>query len=313
MTTGFVDMTGAAPVAGDATATSTDAGRRTVADRGLLVRRLIGLAVTVGGVLLLSLVVYLYGFTPLTHARDQQRLLQSLTGTATAEAKSRFALVNGSIPPEGHPLGLLHIPSIGLSQAIVEGTSAADLQAGPGHMPGTAIPGTPGNAVIAGKRVTFGGPFRHLGSLRPGDAIHVTDGLGTFTYTVRSVGTVVAGQTDVITNTTANQLTLVTSNSSLMTSGRLVVTAALRGLPVASPTALPSVIPSSELGLSGDPSAGGALLFWVELLLLVAGFTAFALWRWRRPWPTYLLASPVLLACGLFAAESFARWLPATL
>ena len=122
-----------------------------------------------------------------------------------------------------------------------------------------------------------------------------------------------AGHRDVVTPGIANTLTLVTSSSSITANGRLAVVAKLRGLPVASPVASPAVIPATELGLSGDPSAGGAILFWVEMLLLAAGFTAFALWRWRRPWPTYVLAAPVLFACGLFAAESVARWLPATL
>jgi hypothetical protein len=40
--------------------------------------------------------------------------------------------------------------------------------------------------------------------------------------------------------------------------------------------------------------------------------TAFAVWRWRRPWLIYLFAAPVVVACGLFACESVARALPAT-
>lgn len=313
MTTGFVDLSAPQATAPEA-ATAPAEATSPALDRSAVIRQVAGVILSVVGILLLSLVVYLYAFTPLTHSRDQQKLLQSLTTSSNpATSQGQFALINGKVPAEGSAVAILHIPAIGLSQVVVQGTSAADLQAGPGHMPGTALPGTPGNAVIAGKRVTFGGPFAHIGSLHRGQPIRVIDGLGTFTYRVVSVRSVPSGRADVVSQTSTNRLTLVTSNSSLVTSGRLVVAAKLVGLPVAPPSALPGVIPSGELGLSGDPSAGGSILFWSEMLLLVAGFTAFALWRWRRPWPTYLLAAPVLLACGLFAAESIARWLPATL
>ena len=167
MTTGFVDVKPPAPVAPagtDAAATDAASTGRPAVDRGLMIRRLAGVVVTTLGVFFLALLVYLYAFTPLTHNRDQQRLLHSLTG----DASSTFALVSGRVPPEGSAVALVRIPSLGLSQAVVEGTSAADLQAGPGHMPGTALPGTPGNAVIAGKRVTFGGPFSRSA---PSDAV----------------------------------------------------------------------------------------------------------------------------------------------
>jgi LPXTG-site transpeptidase (sortase) family protein len=276
-----------------------------------LVRRLVGAVLTAVGIFLAVLILFLYVFTPLTAARDQHRLLAQLTST-TASAKT-FALTKGVLPAEGSPVGILRIPAIHLSQAVVAGTSAADLQAGPGLMPGTPLPGAAGNSVMAGRRVTFGGPFGALAQLRSGDSIRVTDGLGTFLYTVRSVRTVSSGRPDVIGPAPDNRLTLVTSNSRFVTTGRTVVVAALRGDPVTSPTSASNVVATGELGLSGDPGAGGDILLWVDLLLIVAVATGFALWRWRRPLPTYLLAVPVLVACGLFAAQAIAMSLPATL
>jgi sortase A len=274
-----------------------------------LVRQMVGAAVTAVGILLAMLLLFLFAFTPLTAARDQHRLLASLT----SNARGTFALTQGVVPKEGSPVAVLRIPKLHLTQAVVEGTSASDLEAGPGLMPGTVLPGEPGNAVIAGRRVTFGGPFGSIGTLRSGDRVRVTDGLGSFLYRVRSVRSVSSGQPDVIGEAPDNRLTLITSNSSLVTTGRQVVVATLAGLPVAPPARTSPVIPSGELGLSGDPGAGGDILLWVDLLLLVAAATGLALWRWRRPLPTYLLALPVLLACGLFAAEAVARALPATL
>ncbi len=208
-------------------------------------------------------------------------------------------------------MAVLQIPSIGLDQVVVTGTSAADLMNGPGLMQGSSLPGSPGNAVIAGRRVTFGAPFGGIGSLRPGTKIHVVDGAGSFTYKVTRVHEVGIGQKDVVLPTNDNRLTLVTSNSSLVTSGRLVVQAALVGPAVNVPNNTVSV-PSYDLGLSGDPAAGGLAAMWSFLTIAFLVAAAFAVWKLRRPWLIYLFAAPVVMLCGLFACESVARALPAT-
>ena len=56
----------------------------------------------------------------------------------------------------------------------------ATLDRGPGHWPGTAMPGQRGNVVIAGHRTSHGGIFRHINNLGSGDQII----LGGFTYVV---------------------------------------------------------------------------------------------------------------------------------
>ena len=125
-------------------------------------RQLAGLALLGVGVLIVLFLVYLFAFTPLSASRDQQRLAQSLTG----KPDYRYGLVAGRTPPEGAAIGVLDIPALQLDQIVVQGTSAADLMKGPGLMPGSALPGSPGNAVIAGRRVTFGGPFGAIGKLQ---------------------------------------------------------------------------------------------------------------------------------------------------
>jgi LPXTG-site transpeptidase (sortase) family protein len=274
-----------------------------------LVRPVAGGLITAVGIALALLILFLYAFSPLTASRDQHRLLSELTGNP----KSTFALTSGIVPREGSPVALLRIPSLHLTKAVVAGTSASDLEAGPGLMPGTVLPGEAGNAVIAGRRLTFGGPFSSIGTLHTGDTMRVTDGLGTFLYSVRSVRTIASGRTDVVGASRDNRLTLITSNSSLEPTGLQIAVGKLVGRPVASRTPPSSVTPASELGLSGDPNAGWAIALWLALFILVAAATGAALWRWRRPLPTYLLALPVLVAFGLLAAEAVARALPATL
>ena len=280
---------------------------RTITVPDLPWRRLGGFALFgVAGLIVLFL-LYLFAFTPLTAARDQKRLADSLKG----QPLTVYKLVAGHLPPQGSAVAVLQIPSLGVDKVVVQGTSAADLMNGPGLMPGTSLPGSPGNSVIAGRRLTFGGPFGSIGSLRSGEKIRVVDGAGSFTYKVTSVRHVAIGQKDVVLPTADNRLTLVTSDSSVVTSGREVVRAKLVGRAVAVPDGTVS-IPSYDLGLSGDPAAGGLAALWSFLTLVVLVGAAYAAWRLRRPWLVYLFAAPVVLMCGLFACESVARALPAT-
>lgn len=61
---------------------------------------------------------------------------------------------------------------------VLDDVSMDDLQRGPGHYPGTALPGEPGNFAVAGHRTTYGAPFFHLDALRRGDHVLVTDRQG---------------------------------------------------------------------------------------------------------------------------------------
>ena len=147
---------------------------------------MIGLALTGVGVLVVLFVVYLFVFTPVTASRDQQRLAQRWPASPWPSSAWSPAIC----PPRAAPVAVLQIPVLHLNQVVVEGTSAADLMNGPGLLPGSALPGSPGNAVIAGRRVTFGGPFGIAAPAPQGDRIRVVDGAGTFTYRVTRTFTV---------------------------------------------------------------------------------------------------------------------------
>ena len=84
----------------------------------------------------------------------------------------------------GDPVGKLLIDRIGLSSVVVEGTDAGDLRKGPGHYPGTPLPGQRGTVAIAGHRTTYGAPFRKIDKVRPGEEIVVVMPYGRFTYKV---------------------------------------------------------------------------------------------------------------------------------
>ncbi|MEA2418562.1 MAG: sortase [Thermoleophilaceae bacterium] len=87
-------------------------------------------------------------------------------------------------PLPGDALGKLRMPSIGVSEYVVEGTDADNLRKGPGHYPDTPLPGQHGTSAIAGHRTTYGAPFRNLDKLHKGDRIVVELPYGTFVYRV---------------------------------------------------------------------------------------------------------------------------------
>jgi sortase A len=100
-----------------------------------------------------------------------------LSGTAAARP---ITLVTGQ------PFAVLRIPAFGAQWrfAVVEGTTLAQLAEGPGHVPGTQLPGEPGNFAVAAHDITAGNAFLHLASLRRGDGITVTTVNGTYRYQV---------------------------------------------------------------------------------------------------------------------------------
>src|SRR5215208_986964 len=85
---------------------------------------------------------------------------------------------------EGDPLGRIRMRSIGVSSVVVAGTGASSLRLGPGHYPGTPLPGARGTVAIAGHRTTYGAPFRKLDRLARGDRVELLMPYGTFVYRV---------------------------------------------------------------------------------------------------------------------------------
>jgi sortase A len=83
----------------------------------------------------------------------------------------------------GDTLAKLSIPRLSTNLYVVEGDDDALLRRAPGHLPGSALPGMPGNSIIAGHRDTH---FRVLKDIRPGDDILLQTSDGFFRYRVNS-------------------------------------------------------------------------------------------------------------------------------
>lgn len=81
-------------------------------------------------------------------------------------------------------LGGISIPKLGLDAPLLEGIRLTTLDNGPGHWPGTAMPGEIGNVVVAAHRTSHGAPFRNIDQLVAGDTVMFSTDAGEIEYTV---------------------------------------------------------------------------------------------------------------------------------
>jgi len=135
------------------------------------------------------------------------RLFQRSELQATAMRPHRTRPAQAPYPQDGTVLATLSIPDLRLSFVVVEGVSSRDLSLGPGHIPGTPLPGEDGNVAIAGHRDTV---FRPLRWIRPTQTIRLTTPRGERDYRVVSTEIVNIRDVRVLNPTERNTLTLVT-------------------------------------------------------------------------------------------------------
>jgi sortase A len=133
------------------------------------------------------------------------RLLDQLMHDRSAPNGGTLSIV--SLTAEHGLIGRIDIPRIGISAIVIEGTGSATLRRAVGHIPGTALPGGPGNIGVSAHRDTF---FRPLRNIQRNDIITFTTLLGEYRY--RVVSTKIVGPDDVaVLDPAGNEiLTLVT-------------------------------------------------------------------------------------------------------
>ena len=90
------------------------------------------------------------------------------TSDAGRHASKRPIEVRAFRPSPGDAIGVINIPSIGLKDVVMEGVSDQVLLTGPGHLPGTALPGSAGVSVLAAHRDAH---FRSLKDVDVGDRV----------------------------------------------------------------------------------------------------------------------------------------------
>ncbi len=153
-----------------------------------------------------ALAVSYVAFT-LIHAKLYQAAAGDALETQIHAEEQHMAAVSGPAIKEGDVLGRLEIPNIGLSVAVLQGTSSKTLLLGVGHIEGTALPGEPGNIGIAGHRDTY---LRELKNIRASDEIQIQTATGLSRYEVDWIQIVDPSDTEVLAPSTGSALTLVT-------------------------------------------------------------------------------------------------------
>jgi sortase A len=154
-------------------------------------------------------------FTSIDASLTQRQLARSLEKsrthigvTAQATLDHSTADVDKAPAPLGSRLiGRLQIPKLDVSSVILEGVGPQTLRVALGHVPGTSLPGQPGNVVIAGHRDTF---FRPLRKMEVCDELSIETTARTYYYQVRSFEIVDPHNVNPLRLHNKNELTLIT-------------------------------------------------------------------------------------------------------
>jgi len=262
----------------------------------------------VAGAVVLAFLFYAFVLTGLEESRSQRALLPAFTEGVRAQTMDGLA----AVPAPGSPVAMIEIPSIGLRQVVVEGSSPEMLERGPGHLPDTPLPGEFGNSVVLGRRLTYGAPFARLGEIQTGDSVTMVTGRGSFTYVVNRVGYVQPGEPDVTGPALDSRLTLVTSGPSLAPNDRLIVVGLLQGDPVGAPSRPSVAVAPDEFGQTGNVTGLLLAILWAAVLAAVILLTV----RIYRVWPVraaYVVSTPAVLFLLWLIFENLVRVVPGTL
>lgn len=125
------------------------------------------------------------------------------------------------------PVGRIEIPAIGVDKTMYDGITLKTLNEGPGHWPGTAMPGKVGNSVIAGHRTSHNKDFRNIDKLQPGDEIILSDDTGRYVYKVTRTEVVQPDALWIVDQTPSATATLFACHPPGSTRERIVVFADL--------------------------------------------------------------------------------------
>lgn len=194
------------------------------------IRKLTGIILILVGLTIISSIVY-----KKIETKKKQQELQNILEQVINEEKEEVTGEKQEQEQElesinGYkPIALMEIPSINLSQGIVEGISDASLQYYLGHFETSVGPGEKGNFSIAGHRVSdYSEAFVNLYKAEIGDEIIVKANKKEYIYKITNSFIVSPTDISVLENTDNATITLVTctvgAKERLIVKGDLVET-----------------------------------------------------------------------------------------
>jgi sortase A len=120
-------------------------------------------------------------------------------------------------------IGEIEIPSIQVKHTVYEGITLTVVDHGPGHWPGSALPGDPGNTVFAGHRTVNSRPFHNLDLVKPGDRVVFRVGGRTSVYQITKNFVVDGSETHIALPTPQPTVTLFACHPKGSAKQRIVV------------------------------------------------------------------------------------------
>jgi sortase A len=219
----------------DSVATATSAGNEGGRARRLF--QILGWTLIWGGIYIFGYLGWQVFGTDVVNARVQEEAVDDLEVRFEVASPPEIEevvveevvverLLEG-LPADDTGFAMMRVPKLGLEAVVFEGVATETLSKGPGHMPGTPLPGQPGNSVISGHRTTHGRPFHDFDLLIPGDLVEIETGIGTHVYEVRDSFIVAPSDVWVTDNRAGAWLTMTTCNPKYSAKERLIVTAEL--------------------------------------------------------------------------------------
>ena len=159
----------------------------------------------------------------------------STTSTTSTTTTTTTTTLPTPVPPPSDDwaaepvieLGTISIPAIDVEMGLHEGIRLTTLDLGPGHWPGTAMPGAQGNVVVAGHRVSKHQVFLRINELVVGDEIIFDTDDGRFVYAVTDMQVIEPSDLWIIDQTPAYTTTLFACHPPGSTAQRYAVFATL--------------------------------------------------------------------------------------
>lgn len=188
-------------------------------------RRIVGLILIIVGLAIIGSIVY----KKIDTSKKQKELQNILEEVINEEPKQltekeKENLINGYTP-----IALIEIPSINLSQGLVEGITDDVLQYYLGHFENSAMPGEKGNFAVAGHRVSdYSEAFVNLYKTEIGDQIIVKANKKEYIYEITDNFIVSPENVSVLDDTEDATITLATctvgAKERVIVKGKLVET-----------------------------------------------------------------------------------------
>ena len=192
------------------------------------VRRIIGFILIIIGLTIIASIIY----KKIETAKKQEELkniLEEVINDNPDKGNKDNNMDSFEVDGGYKPIALLEIPSIKLSQGIVEGITDDVLLYYLGHFEGSAMPGEKGNFSVAGHRVSdYSEAFVNLYKTEIGDEIIVKANGKEFIYEITDNFIVEPDRIDVLDDTEDATITLVTctvgAKERVIVKGKLIET-----------------------------------------------------------------------------------------